>query len=187
MLDTGNMIYCSKCGAKGVIRQVPEGDNRERNICSSCDSIFYENPRLIVGCLVHNDQQVLLCRRAIEPRYGYWTIPAGFMENGESAEQGALRETLEEAQAQVTLERLFSLYSIIHINQVYLTFLARLEGDDFGAGNESLEVRWFDCEEIPWDEIAFSAVKHALMKWVDEDRGATKTHLEVFNKDESKF
>ena len=180
------MKYCSRC-AQEVVRKIPEGEDRERDVCPSCEEIFYVNPKIIVGCIPTVGDQVLLCKRAIEPRYGKWTLPAGFMENGESAEEGALRETLEEAKAEPIIERFFSLYSIPHIDQVYLTFLARLDTDEFSEGPESLEVRWFDHSEIPWDDIAFSAVKHALRRWVDAERGETKTHLGSFRKDRVQF
>ena len=161
------MKFCSKCGGP-VIYQVPEGDNRERAVCTVCHHIHYENPRIISGCIPYWEDRVLLCRRAIHPQYGLWTIPAGFMEKGESLEHGALRETHEEAWAQVELGALFVVYSVVHINQVQMFFLARLKTEDgFEPGIETLETRLFHKDEIPWDEIAFSAVRFALEKWVE--------------------
>ena len=151
------MNFCSHCGERVSLR-VPEGDNRPRHVCESCGRIHYQNPRIIAGCLPVYGDQVLLCRRAIEPRYGYWTLPAGFMENGESTEQAALRETLEEAQARVQLKQLYTLTSIIHVNQVQLIYLAELERPEFGISNETLESRLFSEDEIPWDQLAFTTI-----------------------------
>ena len=155
------MNFCSHCGERVSLR-VPEGDNRPRHVCDSCGRIHYQNPRIIAGCLPVYGDQVLLCRRAIEPRYGYWTLPAGFMENGESTEQAALRETLEEAQARVQLKQLYTLTSIVHVNQVQLIYLAELERPEFGISNETLESRLFSEDEIPWDQLAFTTIRNAL-------------------------
>ena len=148
--------------------RVPEHDNLPRHICEECRTVHYQNPRMIVGTLpVWEESQILLCRRAIEPRHGFWTVPCGFMENGETAEQGALRETTEEANARVTVRRLHCMYSIPHINQVYLVFLAELDDVEFYPGPESLEVRLFREDEIPWDEIAFSSVRFSLERYFE--------------------
>ncbi|MCB1305795.1 MAG: NUDIX hydrolase [Leptospiraceae bacterium] len=155
------MKYCSYCGSKLDFR-VPEGDNLPRHICNECGTIHYMNPRLIVGCVPVWEDRVLLCKRAIEPRHGFWTIPAGFMENGELVEEGAMRETREEANAEVDIQSVHTVYSIPHINQVYMFFLAKLKNLDFSPGVESLETRLFSEEEIPWDELAFSSVKFCL-------------------------
>ncbi|UCF35647.1 MAG: NUDIX hydrolase, partial [Acidobacteriota bacterium] len=143
------MKFCSECGGPTTVK-VPRGDSYERDVCERCNRIFYRNPRIVVGTLPRWKGQILLCRRAIEPRYGFWTLPSGFMENGESVEEGALRETREEARAEVSIVRLFSVFSLPHVNQVYLTFLADLKTPEFGAGAESLEVRLFQPSEIPW-------------------------------------
>ncbi len=155
------MNYCSQCGAQVGVR-VPEGDNRPRHVCGACGAIHYQNPKVVVGCIPEWEDCVLLCRRAIEPRYGLWTLPAGFMERGESAHEGAARETLEEADARVEVLDLYSLFSLPRIDHVYLLFRARLLDLGFGPGTESLEVRLFREDEIPWDEIAFAVVKETL-------------------------
>lgn len=163
------MNYCSQCGDR-VSLMIPKGDNRPRHVCNGCGQIHYQNPRVIAGCLPIFEDQVLLCRRAIEPRYGYWTLPAGFMENGESTEQAALRETLEEAQAEVHLRQLYTLTSIIHVNQVQLIYLADLERPEFGSSEETLESRLFHEDEIPWDQLAFTTIRNAL-KFYFADQG----------------
>jgi ADP-ribose pyrophosphatase YjhB (NUDIX family) len=155
------MKFCSQCGAEVEIN-IPKGDNRPRHVCISCGVIHYQNPKIVVGCIPVWEDKVLLCRRAIEPRYGLWTVPAGFMENGETSQQGAARETQEEACAEVEVESLYTLFNLPHINQVYLLFRSRLLNLDFTAGEESLEVGLFEEAEIPWDEIAFPVVKETL-------------------------
>ncbi|MBV0932395.1 NUDIX hydrolase [Marinobacterium weihaiense] len=155
------MNYCSHCGSAVTLR-LPEGDNRLRYTCQQCGRIHYQNPRIVAGCLPVHGDRVLLCRRAIEPRYGYWTLPAGYMENGESTEEAALRETLEEARAKVELRQLYTLTSIIHVNQVQLIYLANLPHAEFGSSNETLESRLFSEDEIPWDELAFTTIRNAL-------------------------
>lgn len=174
------MNYCSSCGSV-VEKKIPDGDQLPRFVCTVCEIIHYENPKIIVGCMPVWEDQILLCKRAIEPRYGYWTIPAGFMENGEIAEEGAIRETMEEAGAHVEILRLSSVYSIPHINQVYLMYLARLVSLDFDPGPESLEVDLFRPEEIPWAEIAFPAVHFALTKYL-ENRESPIPHLGAFGR-----
>lgn len=143
----------------------PEGDNRERYICLECHTIHYENPKIVAGCIPEWQGRILLCKRAIEPRYGLWTLPAGFMENGESTEQAAMRETWEEARARVTIESLYSLFSIPDINQVYMLFRGRLVDGAFEAGEESLECRLFDEADIPWEELAFPVVRETLSRY----------------------
>lgn len=162
------MKYCSKCGAV-VEQKIPPGDNRHRYVCNACHTIHYENPRIIAGCLPVYHNQVLLCRRAIEPRYGLWTLPAGFMENGESTEQAALRETLEEANATVMIRSLYTVTSILHVDQVQMIYLAELPTPSFSSSEESLEVRLFNEEDIPWDKLAFPTIKNAL-KFYFHDR-----------------
>jgi ADP-ribose pyrophosphatase YjhB (NUDIX family) len=155
------MNYCSLCG-NTVAQKVPEGDNRPRYVCTECAAIHYENPRVITGCLPIYNDQVLLCKRAIEPRLGLWTLPAGFLENGETSADGAMRETMEEANARVTVEELYMLFSLPHISQIYMFFRATLQDLDFSAGEESLETRLFNEDEIPWDELAFPVVTQTL-------------------------
>ncbi|MDX1499865.1 MAG: NUDIX hydrolase [Woeseiaceae bacterium] len=162
------MKFCSECG-KQLIRRVPPGDDHERWVCSACERVHYRNPLPVVGCVPERDGKILLCKRAIEPRYGFWTVPAGFMELGESTAAGAARETLEEACAEVEIGHLFACVDVIDAGQVHLFFTARLLGD-YGVGRESLEVRLFAEDEIPWDEIAFESGRYALRKYF-EDRG----------------
>ena len=155
------MNYCSHCGAAVQIK-VPDGDNRPRYICRECESIHYQNPKIVVGCIPVWEDRILLCRRAIEPRSGLWTLPAGFMENGETTQEGAARETMEEANARVDVGRLYALFNLPHIDQVYMLFHSQLLDLDFSPGAESLEVNLFREEEIPWDEIAFPVVRETL-------------------------
>ncbi len=163
------MKYCTHCGGK-VELKVPDGDNRPRHVCAACGRIHYQNPRIIVGTLPVWQDRVLLCRRAIEPRYGYWTLPAGFMENGESAAEGAQRETLEEACARVRVLDPYTLVSVPFIDQLHLLFRAELLDLDFAPGTESLEVRLFDEADIPWEELAFRSVSLTLRAFFEERR-----------------
>lgn len=170
------MKYCSNCAAP-VTLKVPPGDSLPRYVCDACTTIHYQNPRMVVGCIVEHDHRILLCRRAIEPRYGMWTVPAGYMENGETTDQGAARETLEEANARVELGPLYALYNIPHINQVYLLFRARLLDLDFSPGAETLEVKLCTEEEIPWDELAFATVRNTLNHYfADRAAGEFRFH-----------
>jgi ADP-ribose pyrophosphatase YjhB (NUDIX family) len=155
------MKFCSNCGGS-VSHLIPQGDNRLRHVCGQCQTVHYQNPRIIAGCLPVWGEQVLLCRRAIEPRRGYWTLPAGFMENGETLEQAAARETHEEACARVRSLTLYTLFDLPHINQVYMLFRAELVDLDFAPGAESLEVELFHEQDIPWSELAFPAVGRTL-------------------------
>ncbi|MGH1485062.1 MAG: NUDIX hydrolase [Cellvibrionaceae bacterium] len=166
------MKFCSTCGTH-VNLTIPSGDNRERFVCvdPECGTIHYQNPRIITGCLPTYQNQVLLCKRAIEPRYGLWTLPAGFLENGESTEQGAKRESWEEAKANLEIEQLYTLFDLPHINQVYFFFKASLSDTDFGPGEESLEVELFNEEDIPWEHLAFPVIERTL-KLYFEDRKA---------------
>ncbi len=172
------MKFCANCGSP-VARRVPPGDSLPRWVCDACGEIHYENPKLVVGTVPEHGGRLLLCRRAIEPRYGYWTLPAGFMENDESTGQAALRETLEEAGTAVQLGAPFTLLSIPRVNQVHLFYLARLEVLDFKPGEETLEVALFDEAGIPWREIAFRTVATTLRHWfADRGRGAFGFHAE---------
>jgi ADP-ribose pyrophosphatase YjhB (NUDIX family) len=166
------MKYCANCG-QPVTNTVPEGDNRPRLVCPACGTIHYENPKMVVGCVPEYRGQILLCKRAIEPRLGYWTVPAGFMEIGESLPDAALRETREEALARVSLGPLFAVVDVIHAAQVHVFFEGTLEGPEFGAGDETLEARLFTPEEIPWDELAFPSVRLALEQYLDNRRTGT--------------
>jgi ADP-ribose pyrophosphatase YjhB (NUDIX family) len=161
------MNYCSACG-KPVSRRIPPGDNLPRFVCESCRAIHYHNPKIVAGCIPLWEDQILLCRRAIEPKSGLWTFPAGFMEIGESTEQAAVRETIEEANADVDLTTLHSVLSLPHIGQVYMVFVGRLRSRQFGAGPESLDVKLFHPSEIPWDLLAFTVVKEALRRYLED-------------------
>lgn len=163
------MNYCTQCGTHVELR-IPEGDSHLRHVCPQCGEIHYQNPKVIVGCIAQWEQRILLCRRAIEPCYGLWTLPAGFMENGESTTQAALRETYEEACARVSIERLFALINIPHISQVHLFYRARLLDTNFGAGEESLETQLFSEDKIPWHELAFSSVDQCLKAYFGDRR-----------------
>lgn len=155
-------------------RRIPEGDNRERMICEDCGHIAYENPKVVVGSVVVANNAVMMCRRAIEPRKGYWTLPAGYLELGETIEEGAAREAWEEATARIRLDGILGVFSIARIGQVQVIYRARFEDDvpRFAAGEESLDVRMFTWDEIPWDEIAFPSVRWALDAWRGVGDGA---------------
>lgn len=161
------IFHCPQCGAP-VTQTIPAGDNLPRAVCTRCAHIHYENPRLIVGCIAEWQGRILLCRRAIEPRTGYWTLPAGFMENGETTAQAALRETREEAGADIAIDAAFAIFSLPCFNQIHLFYRATMTMADFAAGEESLEVRLFLPAEIPWDELAFSSVRFCLEKYLND-------------------
>ena len=156
------MKFCSECGSAKVVRRIPAGDTHIRHVCEGCGTIHYQNPKIVVGCIPHWQGKILLCRRSIEPRYGYWTLPAGFMETGESTQQAAAREAWEEARAVVEELILYAVYSLPHISQVYLMFRAELQEGKASAGAESLEVALFAEEDIPWDTLAFRPVRFTL-------------------------
>mgnify|MGYP001824167633 CR=1 FL=1 len=163
------MKFCSSCGSE-VVLSVPEGDDRERFVCPSCELIHYVNPRVIVGTVPVYEGRVLLCRRAIEPRRNYWTLPAGFMENGETTPQGAARETWEEARARVSNLQLYRVFDIPYISQVYMFYRCELDDGEYGVGPESLESGLFREDQIPWEEIAFPVVREALREYFDDER-----------------
>jgi ADP-ribose pyrophosphatase YjhB (NUDIX family) len=162
-----NLNFCTRCGSE-VALAIPPGDNLPRHICRRCGHIHYENPRLVVGCVASWNGQLLLCRRAIEPRLGLWTLPGGFMENGETAADAARRETSEEAGANVVIEAPFAMVSIPHINQVHLFYRGQLANAGFAPGEESLEVTLARPEMIPWDHLAFRSVKFCLERYLDD-------------------
>ena len=161
------MKYCSTCG-QPVEQRIPEGDNRHRYVCISCETIHYQNPRIVAGTVPVWEGQILLCKRAIEPRYGYWTLPAGFMENAETTMEAAARETREEALAEVTIHGLYSIIDVPHINQVHMFYRATLTDGQFGAGQESLESKLFTPDDIPWDEISFPTVRKTLELFLND-------------------
>jgi len=162
------MNFCSQCG-HGVALKIPDGDSRPRYVCEHCETVHYQNPNIVAGCLPVYQGKVLLCRRGIEPRYGYWTLPAGFMENGEAVDHAASRETREEACARVQNLQLYTVSSLLHVNQVQMIYLAELDGPDFDAGEETLEAALFSEHEIPWTELAFETIHNAL-EFYFEDR-----------------
>ena len=161
------MNFCSHCG-ESVSKKIPEGDNRERFVCDGCGTIHYQNPLIVAGTLPVYENKVLLCKRAIEPRKGYWTLPAGFMELNETLAEGALRETFEEAGATPELLSLYTLFNVVHVGQLSVFYLAELEQPEFSAGEESEEVVLFDEADIPWNEIAFSTVTKTLRHYFSD-------------------
>jgi len=170
------ILHCRRCGST-VTYRVPADDNRERAVCGACGDIHYENPLNVVGTVPVWGEQVLLCRRAIEPRYGFWTLPAGFMELGETTEAGALRETDEEAGARIELEGLFTVLNVVRVGQVHFFYRARLRDTNFAPGPESIEARLFHEHEIPWSELAFRTVRETLERYfADRHRGAFGIH-----------
>ena len=163
------MKFCSDCGSPVTLR-VPPGDTLPRYVCDNCSTIHYQNPRMVVGCIPEWEDRILLCRRAIEPRHGLWTVPAGYMENGETTFQGALRETLEEANARVEIGDLYAMLSVPQVNQVHIFYRARLLDLEFTPGAESLEVALFEEAQIPWKEIAFRTISTTLRHYFDDRR-----------------
>lgn len=155
------MRYCCHCRAE-LVYAIPEGDDRHRYLCRACDTVHYQNPRIVAGCLPVWGEQILLCKRAIAPRYGYWTLPAGFMELGETITEAGRRETREEANARVEIEALYAVFSLPQVDQVYMMFRSRLLDLDFSPGRESLEVGLFSEDTIPWAEIAFMTISETL-------------------------
>ena len=164
------MKFCSNCGST-VELGIPAGDTLPRHICASCGSIHYLNPKTVVGAIPEWEGRILLCRRAIEPRRGFWTLPAGFMENAETTAQAAVRETLEEACARIEIGDIFTLINVPHISQVHIVYRARLLDLDFRPGDESLETALFSEHEIPWDEIAFRTISLTLQRYFEDRRG----------------
>lgn len=174
------MKYCSACGAT-VSLKIPENDERLRHVCDACGTIHYQNPKIIAGALPVFNDQVLLCRRAIEPRHGLWTLPAGFMENGETTEQAAAREAHEEANARLQNLHLYTVISIPHVSQVYMLYRCELASTDFSPGVESLETRLFHEHEIPWQELAFASVRKTLECFFnDRKQGCFPVHNLAF-------
>lgn len=178
------MKFCSEWAAPTLVK-IPVDDNRERFVCSQCDIIHYQNPKLVVGSIPvfidNGELQILLCKRAIEPRYGFWTLPAGFMENSESTSQAAMRETQEEAGANIKLHELFSILNVPHVDQVHLFYRATLLDLNFAAGQESLEVKLFKEKDIPWDDIAFPTAAHTLRFFLEDMKNGGTFSLHEFD------
>lgn len=180
------MKFCSDCGAP-VARTIPPGDNRPRHVCTACGTVHYQNPKIVAGCIPEWEGKILLCRRAIEPRYGLWTLPAGFMENDETTAEAAARETQEEAAATVRIEALYALFNLPHINQIYVMFRGPLARPEYAAGSESLEVALYEEQDIPWDTLAFAVVRETLkLYFADRRAGVFRQHLgDIVREDDS--
>ncbi|MCL4760233.1 MAG: zinc ribbon domain-containing protein [Burkholderiales bacterium] len=177
------MRFCSSCGSARIGLRVPDGDSLPRHVCEDCGEIHYQNPKVVVGCLPTYGERVLMCLRAIEPRRGLWTLPAGFLENGETVVAGAARETWEEAHARVDVGELYTLISLPHINQIYMVFRATLPEPAFAPGPESLEVRLFDEHEVPWDRIAFRTIGRTLRNFfLDRKLGGFPTRVSALER-----
>lgn len=177
------MKYCSNCGSANLEFKIPEGDNMKRYCCKDCGTIFYTNPNLVVGALCIRDNKILMAKRNINPRIGLWTLPAGFMENAETLQDGALRETFEETGSKAEITMPYTMFSLPHINQVHMFFLANLLDDNFGPTFESSEVKLFTIDEILWDEIAFPTVEKTLQYYIKD----LETGNFIFREDDIKL
>ncbi len=178
MFEPKSIKHCRACGG-AVVYRTPADDNRERAVCTVCETIHYENPLNVVGTLPVWEDKVLLCRRGIEPRHGLWTLPAGFMELGETSEQGAIRETIEEAGARIELQGLFSMINVARVGQIHFFYRARMLDTGLDPGPETIEARLFAEAEIPWDEIAFRTTRKTLeCFFADRRAGAYGVHFE---------
>jgi ADP-ribose pyrophosphatase YjhB (NUDIX family) len=181
MFQARSIKHCKACGGEAPY-SIPPDDNRERAICKVCGTIHYENPLNVVGTVPAWNDKVLLCRRNIEPRHGFWTLPAGFMELGETTAEGALRETVEEAGARVDLQGLFTVLNVVRVGQVHLFYRATLRDTDFAPGPETIEAQLFREDEIPWDELAFRTVRETLLRYFeDRTRGQFDVHCADIN------
>jgi ADP-ribose pyrophosphatase YjhB (NUDIX family) len=176
MFEARSIKFCKACGGEAPY-SIPPDDNRERAVCKVCGTIHYENPLNVVGTVPIWNDKVLLCRRNIEPRYGLWTLPAGFMELGETSAEGAVRETVEEAGARIDLLGLYTVLNVVRVGQVHLFYRARLRDTDFAPGTETIEARLFREDEIPWDDLAFRTVRETLLRYFeDRKRGQFEVH-----------
>lgn len=174
------MKYCSNCGLPVEFKKV-EGDEIKRFYCQNCDFIHYTNPKIVVGALVYHDDKILLCRRNIEPRKGFWNLPAGYLEDAEQSEEGAMREVWEEAGAKVELEGILAVYNLPQANQVYIHFYGKLKDGKFLNGEESMETNLFLEEDIPWDEMAFSSSTFAIKRFYENKlNGLNQSHIGCF-------
>jgi ADP-ribose pyrophosphatase YjhB (NUDIX family) len=161
------MNHCSQCGGP-ITERIPPDDDRSRFVCDRCGTIHYQNPRVVVGTIPEDGGRILLCRRAIEPRLGLWTLPAGFLEMGEQLSDGAMRETWEETGCRVELLGLYSIMNLVHVGQVHLFYRARLLDIHLEPTRESLEVALFDPDQLPWNELAFTSVVRTLRRWIQD-------------------
>tara|TARA_B100000900_G_scaffold414000_1_gene439397 strand:+ start:155 stop:706 length:552 start_codon:yes stop_codon:yes gene_type:complete len=181
MIKKPQQKYCSYCGSKTSYR-IPEDDNRERAICDECGAIFYENPKVVSGCILEWQDKILLCKRATEPRSGYWTLPAGFLENNETVAEGALRETYEEANAKSNNIELFYMCDLRHISQIYMMYRGLLLDGKYSAGPESEKVQLFTESEIPWEDIAFTVIEKTLkLYYQDKKSGNFSIHFDTID------
>lgn len=179
------MNFCSNCGEQ-VMQKIPQGDNRPRYVCTSCDMIHYQNPRIIAGCIAEHQDKILLCKRAIEPRHGLWTLPGGFMENNETTLQAAARESFEEANATMSDLSLFCTYSVPHISQVYMLYRGTLIDGFSAPGEESLETALYSEQDIPWDQLAFPVMTESLkLYFADRNTGNFQVRNGVISRDEN--
>ena len=163
--------YCSQCGKESISFKIPDGDTLHRHVCDHCHIIFYENPKIVVGAVTTYEDKFLLCKRAIEPQQGFWTYPAGYLENRESLEQGVHREASEEAGITIKLTRLLGTYSLTAIDQVHIIYAAEMIKPEYYPGKESLEVALFTQDEIPWDDLAFPVIRWALKAYIHDKSG----------------
>ena len=176
------MNFCSHCGAP-VASKIPPGDQLPRFVCTSCGRVHYQNPLLVLGCVPEWEGKILLCRRAIEPRRGFWTVPAGFMENGETMQNAAARECQEEALATVEIGSLLAVVSVLHAHQVHVMFRAKLLKPEFAAGPESEEVGLYEEAEVPWADLAFPSGEYTLRRYFeDRARGVEDHHFFTLNR-----
>lgn len=176
------MNFCSQCGTPVTVK-IPQGETLPRHVCERCDLIHYQNPKVVAGCIPEWEGHILLCRRAIAPREGFWTFPAGFMELGESTEEAAARETQEEANARVEITHLYALFTLVRVNQVYVVFRGRLHKGEYGIGPESSQVELVHPDKIPWDELAFPVVHEVLQRYVEDRRtGLSGVHFGVVSR-----
>lgn len=166
------MNYCNHC-AHPVVVKIPEGETLPRHICEQCGTIHYQNPKIVAGCIPEWNEHILLCRRAIEPRVGYWTFPAGFMELGEATEHAAARETLEEAEAEVDIINLYAVFTLTRVSQVYVVFRGSMRTETHGPGQESTDTKLVHPDDIPWDSLAFPVIKEILTRYVHDRRRGT--------------
>ena len=160
-----------------IVRKIPDGDDRERMVCTDCGFVHYDNPRIVAGAVCTWEDKILLCKRAIEPRIGYWTMPAGYLELGEAVSEGAVREVLEESGAQVDIKAFLGMFEIPRISQIYMVYHAEMQNAELAPGIESLEAGLFSWDEIPWDELAFPSVTWALNSF----REGVHPKFEIFN------
>jgi ADP-ribose pyrophosphatase YjhB (NUDIX family) len=171
--------FCMTCGSPTHMK-IPPDDDHPRAVCTICSQVHYTNPKVVVGTVPEWERKILLCKRNIEPRKGKWTLPAGYLENGESVGEGAARETREETRAEVELIKPYRMFNIVFVNQIYLMFRAHLTSEDFGPTTESTEVRLFDEKDIPWDYIAFPMIWHTLDQYF-KDRGKNSYPFKIFD------